>query len=176
MSVNENFERNGFERSYTLNKLETWTGNSLYRWRCIQKQHKPQSWRPKGDLAGMGVVSPMESGLAEILPVMNGAGLDSACEQLKRNAETVRYRNTRPRDTDIAKSFRADESGTAVKSSAGVVGANRLVALSAVCVATLQNAPLLAQDLQVKSVGSSTARMIKDEVARRPQSNFVRAP
>lgn len=182
MSVNENFERNGFERSYTLNKLETWTGNSLYRWRCIQKQHKPQSWRPKGDLAGMGVVSPMESGLAEILPVINGAGLDSACEQLKRNAETVRYRNTRPRDTDIAKSFRADESGTAVKSSAGVVGANRLVALSAVCVATLQNAPLLTQDLQVKSVEpwntlkSATACMIKDEVARRPQSNFVRVP
>ena len=181
MSVNDNFEKNGFERSYTLNKLETWTGNSLYRWRCIQKQRKPQSWRPKGDLAAVGVVA-ARAGKAEIPAVTNDAGLDSVCEPLNRNAETVRCRNIRPRGTDIAMSFRADESGTAVKSSAGVVGANRLVALSAVCVATLQNTPLPTHELQVKSVEpwntlkSATVCTIKDEATRRPQSNdFVRA-
>ena len=31
--------------SYTLQKLEQWQGNALYRYRCIQRNQKPESWQ-----------------------------------------------------------------------------------------------------------------------------------
>jgi hypothetical protein len=46
-SVNAQFQRFNIEQSYTINKLDTWIGNSLYRWRCKEKGRKPQCWRPK---------------------------------------------------------------------------------------------------------------------------------
>ena len=184
ISVNEGFEFHGLERSYTLNKLETWTGNSLYRWRCMQKQHKPQSWRPKGEVSAARVAPMMLTaglmGNAHIHPNVHDAALDAA-HGPQRAAHAVRYHNIRPRTTGIAKNLRPDELGTAVKPST-----NRLVALSAVCAATLQNVPLLVQpvsiDLQVKPVEpwnclSATACTIKEgEPVRTPQSNdLIRA-
>lgn len=166
LSVNDSFESSGLARSYTQNKLETWTGNSLYRWRCIQKQHKPQSWRPKGELAAAAVPAVM------LMAPVRGP--------MKRAAQTVHYRNIRPR----AKSFLMDESKLAMQSSAELAGANRLVALSAVCVATLQNAPLAAHpaaiDLQFRSMqpwnSSQSAARAKEGALRRPQNNeYIRA-
>lgn len=82
-TVNRDFQTQGLPPSYTFNKLETWTGNSLYRWRCIQKQHRPQSWRPKG----------------EVLAGKAAAAAPQAPRGVKRPPEmpTITYRQIRPR-------------------------------------------------------------------------------
>ena len=83
-TVNRDFQKQGLPGSYTLNKLETWTGNSLYRYRCIQKQHRPQSWRPKGEvLAGKAAVAPS---------LAQRAGVKRPLEM-----PTITYRSIRPR-------------------------------------------------------------------------------
>jgi hypothetical protein len=30
--------------TYSVEKLESWIGNALYRWRCAQRGHRPASW------------------------------------------------------------------------------------------------------------------------------------
>jgi hypothetical protein len=50
-TINTEFGKHGHRRTYSLNKLECWTGNALYRWRCIQKQRRPLSWQPKCAIA-----------------------------------------------------------------------------------------------------------------------------
>ena len=49
--VNTAFEREGLDKKYTLTKLDCWTSNALYRWRCVQQQRRPLSWQPKGAVA-----------------------------------------------------------------------------------------------------------------------------
>ena len=49
--VNSAFEEQGFPKKYSLTKLDCWTSNALYRWRCAQQQRRPLSWQPKGVVA-----------------------------------------------------------------------------------------------------------------------------
>ena len=50
-AVNTAFELQGFPKRYSLTKLDCWTSNALYRWRCVQQQRRPLSWQPKGAIA-----------------------------------------------------------------------------------------------------------------------------
>lgn len=50
-AVNTAFEQQGFPKRYSLTKLDCWTSNALYRWRCVQQQRRPLSWQPKGVIA-----------------------------------------------------------------------------------------------------------------------------
>ena len=46
--INGVFADQRLPRTYTLDKLEMWQGNGLYRWRCKQRGQPPPSWEGKG--------------------------------------------------------------------------------------------------------------------------------
>ena len=45
--INGVFADKRLPRTYTLDKLEMWQGNGLYRWRCKQRGQPPPSWEGK---------------------------------------------------------------------------------------------------------------------------------
>lgn len=50
--VNRAFDQKGLGYSkYSLNKLDCWIGNALYRCRCAQQNRRPKSWQPKAVIA-----------------------------------------------------------------------------------------------------------------------------
>ena len=48
-AVNQEFTRFSLPANYTENKLDSWTANCLYRWRCKQREYKPRSWRANSE-------------------------------------------------------------------------------------------------------------------------------
>lgn len=50
-TINKDFAKHGHAPTYSLTKLDCWTGNALYRWRCVQTQRRPLSWQPKCAIA-----------------------------------------------------------------------------------------------------------------------------
>lgn len=43
--INRELVASQLEPRYTLQKLDQWQGNALYRYRCIQRNQKPESWQ-----------------------------------------------------------------------------------------------------------------------------------
>ena len=43
--INRELANKQMEPIYTMQKLEQWQGNALYRYRCIQRNQKPESWQ-----------------------------------------------------------------------------------------------------------------------------------
>ena len=53
--INASFAQRHMSQSYSVRKLDGWKGNALYRFKCIQRQYRPESWKGRSGLdAGLG--------------------------------------------------------------------------------------------------------------------------
>lgn len=63
--INAAFVRKGMDTLYNMDKLEMWQGNSLYRWRCKQREQRPNSWhikaRSRREATAKGVLAENQS-------------------------------------------------------------------------------------------------------------------
>ena len=46
VEINEQYVLDGHSSIYTVDKLESWLGNALYRYRCNLRGRRPASWQP----------------------------------------------------------------------------------------------------------------------------------
>eukprot|EP01043_Picozoa_sp_COSAG02_P022635 COSAG02_NODE_1182_length_14021_cov_4.502442_9_plen_323_part_00 len=94
--VNSAFEEQGYPKRYSLTKLDCWTSNALYRWRCNQKQRRPLSWQPKSVVAAAKKTVAKPARRDEPVPPTAG---DATADLQKKDSTRAACNHTPPKSS-----------------------------------------------------------------------------